>query len=123
MDTSKIKEIAKRAAVEHFSNPDVLKELCTPDMSAQFCWGSDFEGREEIIALLKKYVSDPRVVIDDCFGEHDRVVMRFRAVFPLEEGKEVIRNEISILRFEGEKNAEWWAAFDRQYEEDQRRRT
>ena len=45
--------------------------------------------------------------------------MRFRVFYPLEAGGEVIRNEISILRFEDEKIAEWWAAFDRQSEKEQ----
>ncbi|MCK5569244.1 MAG: hypothetical protein KAJ15_05970 [Spirochaetes bacterium] len=58
-------------------------------------------------------------MIDDCFAESNKVVMRFLAFFPLEKGGEVIRNEISILRFEGEKIAEWWVAFDRQCEKEQ----
>lgn len=122
METSKIKEIAIRAAIEHFSKPNIIKEMCTPDFKVHFSWGAEFKGIDEIMALLEKNVSDPRVLIDDCFAEDDRVVMRFRAVFPLEGGGEAVRNEISILRFEGEKIAEWWAAFDRQSEEEQRRR-
>ncbi len=35
---------------------------------------------------------------------------------------EATRNKISNLRFEGEKKAEWWAAFDRQNEKERRRR-
>ncbi len=58
-------------------------------------------------------------MIDDCFAESNKVVMRFRAFFPFEKGREVIRNEIAIVRFEGEKIADWWVAFDRQIEKEQ----
>ncbi len=119
MDTDIIKEVAKRVAVEHFNNPDIIKELCTPDFTVHFSWGAEFKGREEVIALIQEYKSNPRVVIDDCFAERNKVVIRFRAFFPFEDGGEVVRNEISIARFEGEKIAEWWAAFDRQSEKEQ----
>ncbi len=119
METDIIKEVAKRVAVEHFNNPDIIKELCTPDFTIHFSWGDEFKGREEVIALLQEYKSNPRVVIDDCFAENNKVVIRFRAFFPFEDGGEVIRNEIAIVRFEGEKIADWWAAFDRQIEKEQ----
>jgi hypothetical protein len=118
MDTSRIKEIAKKTVIEHFSNPDILKDLCTPDFSVHFSWGDDIKGVEQTIAMLKEFGLNPRVkvLIDDCFAEDNKVVLRFRVIFPLEGSKEVIRNEISIIRFQGEKIAEWWAAFDRQSE-------
>ena len=118
MDTGRIKEIAKRAAIEHFTNPDIFKDLCTPDFSVHFSWGEDIKGVDQVIAFLRSFDLNPRVkvVIDDCFAENNKVVLRFRAIFPLEDGREVIRNEISILRFQGEKIAEWWVAFDRQSE-------
>jgi hypothetical protein len=119
MDTSRIKEIAKKTVIGLFSNPDILKDLCTPDFSAHHSWGDEYKGVDQVIALLTKYELNPRVkvLIDDCFAENNKVAIRFRAIFPLEIGKEVIRNEIAIVRFQGEKIAEWWAAFDRQSEE------
>lgn len=119
MGTDIIKKIAKRVAVEHFNNPDIIKELCTSDFTVHFSWGDEFKGSEEVIALLQEYKSNPRVSIDDCFAESNKVVLRFRAFFPLETDGEVIRNEIAIARFEGEKIAEWWAALDRQSEKEQ----
>ena len=119
MGTDIIKEVAKRVAVEHFNNPNIIKELCTSDFTVHFSWGAEFKGNEKVIALLQEYKSNPRVVIDECFAESNKVVIRFRAFFQLEEGGEVIRNEIAIARFEGEKIAEWWAAFDRQSEKEQ----
>ena len=62
---------------------------------------------------------NPRVVIDDCFAEGDKVVLRFRAFFPIGTGGKVTRDEISILPFEGDKIAERWAAFDRLSEKEQ----
>ena len=94
METDIIKKVARRAAAE-------------------------FKGTGEVIDLIEKNKSNPRVVIDDCFAESNKVVMRFRAFFPLEDDGEVIRNEIVTLWFEGEKIAEWWAAFDRQTEIEQ----
>ena len=119
MGTEIIKEIAKRVSIEHFNNPDIIKELCTSDFTLHLSWGAEFKGSSEVIALLQENKSNPRVVIDDCFAENDKVVIRFRAFFPLEEGGEIMRDEISIARFEGEKIAEWWAAFDRQSEKEQ----
>ena len=119
METDIIKEVAKRVAVEHFNNPDIIKELCTPDFTVHFSWGAEFKGSEEVVALLQEYKANPRVVIDDCFAESNKVVMRFRAFFQLKEDREVTRNEIAIARFEGKKIAEWWAAFDRQSEKKQ----
>jgi hypothetical protein len=119
MEIDIIKEVAKRVAVEHFNNPNVITELCTPDFIVHFSWGAEFKGNKEVVALLQEYKSNPRVVIDDCFAESNKVVMRFRAFFPLEEGGKVIRNEIAIARFEGDRIAEWWAAFDRQIEKEQ----
>ena len=113
MEISRIKELAIRAATEHFNNPDSINQLCTPGFAVHFSWGDEVNGTKDVVALLEKYRSDPRVVIDDCIAEGDKVVLRFRAIFPLDGGGEVVRNEISILRFEGEKIAEWWAAFDR----------
>lgn len=122
MDAGKIKGIARRIVTAIFGNPDALKELCTPDSIARHSWGAEFKGIDDIIALLKKNVSNPRIVIDDCFAENDRVAVRFRAIFPPEgEIGGVVRNEIAILRFEGEKMAEWWGAYDRKSEEEQRR--
>ena len=115
-----IEEIAKRAAAEHFSNPDVLRELCTPGFAARFCWGAEFHGIEECVKVLKASTRHPRVVIDDCFSTNDRVVVRFRAFFSVKKNKEIERNEISILCFEDGRISEWWVAFDRQFEKDQR---
>ncbi len=121
MDTSNIKAIAKRIVTALFSNPDALRELCTQDSIARHSYGTEFKGIEAIIALMKKHVSNPRIVIDDCFAENDRVAVRFRAAFPLKgDSGDVVRNEIAILRFEGEKMAEWWGAYDRQSEQEQR---
>lgn len=116
MDTSRIKEIAKKAEIGLFTNPDILKDLCTPDISVHFSWGDEYKGVDQVIALLTKYELNPRVkvLIDDCFAENNKVVLRVRSIFPLEDGREVIKNEISIHRFQGEKIAESWVAFDRQ---------
>ena len=122
MDTGKTKVIAKRMTSDVFSNPDVIKELCTPGFTAHHLYSSRENNAEEMIAVLKNRKRDSRVVIDDCFAEDDRVAVRFRAflTFPLEGGGEIVRNEISILRFEGEKIAEWWGAYDRQSEKEQK---
>ena len=117
MNLENMKEIAKRAAIEHFSNPEMLDEVCTPDFTAHFLWGDEIGSTKDAITMLKQYIAHPKVVIHDCFAENDRVTIRFSATFSNQIGAEVTRNEISILRFEGEKIAEWWAAFDRNVEE------
>jgi hypothetical protein len=38
MKTGAIKEIARMAAVEHFNNPDILRDLCIPDFLVHFSW-------------------------------------------------------------------------------------
>lgn len=118
MDAIKTKEISSRLVTELFRNPDIIGELCTVDFKAHHLYGDDYMG-PEIIAVLKKNVSDPRIDIEDCFTDGKRVAVRFRASFPHNGGK-VVRNEIAILRFEGEKVAEWWGAYDRKSEEEQR---
>ena len=118
MDATKIKEISKKLVTELFRNPDIISELCTANFTAHHLFGGDYTG-PEIISVLKKNISDPRMDIDDCFTDGERVAVRFRAAFPHDAG-EVVRNEIAIIRFKGDKVAEWWGAYDRKSEEEQR---
>jgi hypothetical protein len=118
MNTENIKEIAKKTALEFLRNPEMLHEVCTPDFTAYHLWGDKIEGIESAIAMLKQLTYPPRVVIHDCFAEGDRVAIRFSVYFSNESGEEMARNEISILRFEEDKIAEWWVAFDRKIEEE-----
>jgi hypothetical protein len=122
MDTGKTKLLAKRLVSEIFSNPDVIKELCTPSFIAHHLYSPRVVKAKELIPVLKKHFKGGlRVVIDDCFAEDDRVAVRFRVFFtPLEGGGEIVRNEIAILRFKGEKVEEWWGAYDRQSEKEQK---
>ena len=88
---------------------------------AHHSWGAEYQGINDIKELLKKIKSNPQITINDCFAENDRVAVRFQAAFSLDSGKsKVIRNEIAILRFEGDKMAEWWGAYDRLIEQEQR---
>jgi hypothetical protein len=120
MDTDSNKDTARRIATEIFTNPDGIRELCTQDLVAHHSWGADFRGVEEVISLLKRHTTRARVVIEDCLAESERVAVRFRVTFTAEGAREIVRNEIAILRFEGGRMAEWWGAYDRQSEREQR---
>ena len=124
MNKSEIKDIGTKVMIEHFDNPEILSEYCTPDFIAHWSWGGQ-NSLEEVIYWLKKtkeeMIGNTRVVIDDCFADGEKVAIRFRAFFPHQSGGEVMRNEISILRFEGNKCAECWVAFDRGFEEEQKK--
>ena len=121
MGQSTVKEIAQLAAIKHFNDPGILKDLCTSEFKAHLLWDFHSEGLQNTINFLLEHQAPAktRVIIDDCFAEGHKVAVRFRAFFPTNTGGEVVRDEIAILHFSGNKISEWWGAFDRQYEKDQ----
>ena len=103
---------------DHFRNPSIVFDFCTDDAVLYFAWGESTDGAKAIFDLLSP-PSDPEVVIDDCFGDGDRVAMHMRLRFSVGD-KDVWRDELLLFRLEGELIAEIWAYFDRQYESEQR---
>jgi len=120
MTMQKAKDTVFRLVVEHFANPKLIGELCTPGFTVHWAWGMQTEGAAEVESLLAG-MQTCRVEVDDIFAEGDRVAVRFRVLFLHElSGKEISRNEIAIFVFDGERIAEAWIYFDRQFENEQR---
>ena len=48
MKTGTNKGIVRMAAVEHFNNPDILRDFCIPDFIVHFSWDLQIRGVEEV---------------------------------------------------------------------------
>ena len=61
--------------MDFFHNSDIIDELYSAVFIAHHSYSGDYNA-PEIIAVLKKNISDPRVIIDDCFTNGERVAVR-----------------------------------------------
>ncbi|MFX0199255.1 MAG: ester cyclase [Candidatus Hodarchaeota archaeon] len=110
---------------EHWDRPSVIRELSTSGLIVHWPWGQSTTGADKIASSLEKnrnredYIS-PKVIFDDIFSYGDRVAFRFHAITPDPNGRNISKDEIGIARMIGEKIAEIWVSWDRQYLSEQK---
>jgi hypothetical protein len=117
--SSQNEQTARRLMLEHFRNPEIIYELCTDDLMVHWASGEQTSPASELVRELTPS-SDPRVEIDDCFACGDKAGMRFRVLLDHPSGEHIIKDELLMFRFEGERIAEIWAYWDRSYLQEQR---
>ena len=110
---------------EHWDRPNVIRELSISGLIVHWPWGKSATGADKIAASLEKnrnredYIS-PEVIIDDIFSCNDRVAFRFHAITPDPNGRNISKDEIGIAKMIGDKIAELWVSWDRQYLSEQK---
>jgi hypothetical protein len=111
---------------EHWDRPNVIRELSNSELIVHWPWGQSETGADKIASSLEKnrkredYIS-PKVIFDDIFSCGDRVAFRFRAITPDPKGRNISKDEIGIAKMIGDKIAELWVSWDRQYLSEQKK--
>ncbi len=122
MSTKKNQAIIRRWLEEGWSkgNLEIADELIDPNFIVHGAGGqtvsSGPEGVKQLVAAWRKGFPDGRMIIDDIFGEDDKVVIRmtwrgthtgdFNGIAPT--GKEVSVTSIGIDRVVNDKIVEGW---------------
>jgi len=119
----KNKETVRRYFIELWEkqNFDIIDEVFTTEFKGHLVNPSKGkEGIQKNVQIMKRAFPNGRLVIDDLFGEADKICIRWRYLGKHEgdfmnippTGKDVVLKGITIERFENGKIAELWAEMD-----------
>lgn len=119
----KNKETVRRYFTElwEHQNFDIINEVFTSDFKGHLVNPSrGKEGIQKNVLIMKRAFPNGRLVIDDIFGEEDKICIRWRYVGKHEgefmnippTAKNITLKGITIERFEEGKIAELWAEMD-----------
>ncbi len=119
----KNKETVRKYFVELWEkqNFDIIDEVFSSDFKGHLVNPSrGKEGIQKNVLIMKKAFPNGQLIIDDIFGEADKICIRWRyqgkhegefmRIAPTQ--KEIVLKGITIERFEGGKIAELWAEMD-----------